>query len=194
MTYIKDILEKATIRGVADYMLFGLRPDKDDRDYETRLEEVYSKYEEAVKRHDDETVSDLLDLANDMTSETASVYMELGLQAGILLMKDMDQNMGVTRKRCQKAGKSNDNENLIQMLFTVRADTVLEAALSEDKQYQRVNQKNRKKVKKIESIGLNKEEWCIVDQALTAANEKVSEYGRIAYQQGFKDAMSLLQI
>ena len=37
--------------------------------------------------------SELLDLCNEVSSETASVYMEIGLQAGILLMADMVNNI-----------------------------------------------------------------------------------------------------
>ena len=36
--------------------------------------------------------SELLDLCNEVSSETASVYMEIGLQAGILLMVDVVKN------------------------------------------------------------------------------------------------------
>lgn len=35
-------------------------------------------------------------MASAMTCEVASVYTEIGLQAGILLIKDMIQNLGVT--------------------------------------------------------------------------------------------------
>ena len=77
---VDKIFERATIRGVADYLLFGLGPDKDDRSYEERLDEIYMRFE-------------LLDLCNELSSETASVYTEIGLQAGILLMMDMIGNM-----------------------------------------------------------------------------------------------------
>ena len=39
MAYIHEILGKSNIRGVADYLLFGLGPDEDDRSYEERLDE-----------------------------------------------------------------------------------------------------------------------------------------------------------
>lgn len=37
MKFTEEIFKRATIRGVADYLLFGLAPDEDNRDYETRL-------------------------------------------------------------------------------------------------------------------------------------------------------------
>ena len=40
MSHIKSIFTRATIRGVADYLLFGNGPDEDSRDYEERMEEL----------------------------------------------------------------------------------------------------------------------------------------------------------
>lgn len=90
---VDKIFERATIRGVADYLLFGLGPDEDNRSYEERLDEIYMRYEKAVGKYDKNPTSELLDLCNELSSETASVYTEIGLQAGILLMMDMIRNM-----------------------------------------------------------------------------------------------------
>ena len=94
MSNIKSIFSRATIRGVADYLLFGNGPDEDSRDYEERIEEIYLRFEKAVSKYDPNPTSELLDLCNELTSETASVYMEIGVQVGILLMQDMAKNMG----------------------------------------------------------------------------------------------------
>lgn len=91
--HVDKIFERATIRGVADYLLFGLGPDEDDRSYEERLDEIYMRFEKAVGKYDKNPTSELLDLCNELSSETASVYMEIGLQAGILLMVDMVRNI-----------------------------------------------------------------------------------------------------
>ena len=90
--FVDKIFERATIRGIADYLLFGLGPDEDDRSYEERLDEPYMRFEKAVEKYDKSKTSELLDLCNEVSSETASVYMEIGLQAGILLMMDMIKN------------------------------------------------------------------------------------------------------
>ena len=95
---VDKIFERATIRGVADYLLFGLGPDKDDRSYEERLDEIYMRFEKAVGKYDKNPTSELLDLCNELSSETASVYTEMGLQAGILLMMDMIRNMTEKKK------------------------------------------------------------------------------------------------
>ena len=99
--FVDKIFERATIRGVADYLLFGLGPDEDDRSYEERLDEPYMRFEKAVEKYDKSKTSELLDLCNEVSSETASVYMEIGLQAGILLMMDMIKNIsGKKWKEC----------------------------------------------------------------------------------------------
>ena len=95
--YVDKIFERATIRGIADYLLFGLGPDEDDRSYEERLDEPYMRFEKAVEKYDKSKTSELLDLCNEVSSETASVYMEIGLQAGILLMVDMVKNISIER-------------------------------------------------------------------------------------------------
>ena len=84
MSLIIGVFERATIRGIVDYLLFGLGPDEDNRDYEDRLEEPYMKFEKAVAKYDKNPNSELLDLSNEVTSETASVYTEIGIQVGIL--------------------------------------------------------------------------------------------------------------
>ena len=93
MSQIKGIFERATVRGIVDYLLFGTCPDKDDWDYEERMDEIYQRFETAVAKYDPNPNSELLDLCNELTSETASVYMEIGLQIGILLMQEIKKNI-----------------------------------------------------------------------------------------------------
>ncbi|MBS5082208.1 MAG: hypothetical protein E7B11_16080 [Clostridiales bacterium] len=88
-----EILEKATIQGIADYLLYGVPPEREKRDYQSRLEESYLEYEKLALQYDSNGASELLSLANAMICDNACVYMELGLQAGILFVIDMIQNM-----------------------------------------------------------------------------------------------------
>lgn len=48
MRFTGEIFERATIRGLADYLLYGVTPVHDSRDYEARLDEPYRQYEDAV--------------------------------------------------------------------------------------------------------------------------------------------------
>ena len=91
--FVDKIFERATIRGLWDYRLFGLGADEDDRSYEERLDEPYMRFEMAVEKFDKCKTSDLLDLCNEVSSEMASVYMEIGLQVGVLIIMDLIQNI-----------------------------------------------------------------------------------------------------
>lgn len=89
----EKIFERVTIRGVIDYLLFGIGLDEDNRSYEKRLDDLYMKFEKAVKKYDNRPTSELLALLNELSSETARVYVGIGLQADLLLMKDMIKNI-----------------------------------------------------------------------------------------------------
>lgn len=196
MAYINEIFEKATVRGFADYLLFGLKPKEEYRDYEERLEEPYKRFEKILAQYDKEEYSELLDLSNEITSETASVYMEIGLQVGVLLMKDMYKNicMGKATDSPIMEMKKEDSENMIiDTLYKERIEKKLQEALKMDKEYQKVNDETKWKIREIDNIGLDKMAWDIIDNALTATNERSSEYGRVAYRQGFMDAIQLLK-
>ena len=58
----------------------------------TGMDEIYQRLETTVAKYDLNPNSELLDLCNELTSETASVYMEIGLQVGILLMQEIKKN------------------------------------------------------------------------------------------------------
>ena len=111
---VDKIFERATIRGVADYLLFGLGPDEDDRSYEERLDEIYMRFEKTVGKYDENPTSELLDLCNELSSETASVYTEIGLQAGILLMMDMIRNMTEKKKETAELAQKDAHIAVLQ--------------------------------------------------------------------------------
>lgn len=198
MSYIKGIFERATIRGIADYLLFGLGPDEDNRGYEERLEEPYMRFEKAVAKYDKNPNSELLELSNEITSETASVYTEVGLQVGMLLMKDMLENVGRERQNESRVSKenpvvSNANKTLLEGLYKERVEHALKDVLEKDEKYRQVNEITKQKIKEIDKLELSQSEWKIIDRALSATNERNAEYGRVAYRQGFLDAVSLLK-
>lgn len=93
MKIAKEIFEKATVRGLADYFLFGLAPEPDKRDYKARMDATYEAFEKTAFQYEPDGASELLSLANDMTCENAYVYLEIGIQAGILLIADIFKNV-----------------------------------------------------------------------------------------------------
>lgn len=194
--FVDKIFERATIRGIADYLLFGQGPDEDDRSYEERLDEPYMRFEKAVEKYDKSKTSELLDLCNEVSSETASVYMEIGLQAGILLMVDVIKNIHVEKKISftdfvNRDEVFNGNETLLDAMYKEWVDGELGEVLQKDERYQKINKEMRKKVEKIDKLGFGKEEEMAIDRALLETKERCAEYGRVLYKQGFFDAINL---
>ena len=162
------------------------------------MDDLYIKFEKAVKKYDNSPTSELLDLSNELSSETASVYAEIGLQAGILLMKDMVKNISIQKEipiPDFENGKDEFNVNaiLLEGMYKERVESVLEDVLQTDECYQKISKETRRKIEEIDKLGLGKEEWLILDRALSATNERCAEYGRVAYRQGFLDAIKLLK-
>lgn len=148
--FVDKIFERATIRGIADYLLFGQGSDEDDRSYEERLDEPYMRFEKAVEKYDKSKTSELLDLCNEVSSETASVYMEIGLQAGILLMVDVIKNIHVEKKISftdfvNRDEVFNGNETLLDAMYKEWVDGELGEVLQKDERYQKINKEMRKK-------------------------------------------------
>lgn len=194
MPYIHKIFEKATIRSVADYLLFGLGPDEDTRDYEERLDELYNKFEEAVRKYDSNPTSELLDLSNELTSETASVYTEIGLQLGMLLTLDVVNN--IRREKNQNRGNTEvdqEGEDLIKKLYQMRAESSLQEALTKDKEYQQAEQEIRRSVEKLKSASADGMQSDAMQELFKKLNRKLRIYGKAAYSQGFHDAVHVFR-
>lgn len=107
-------------------------------------------------------------MSNEIISETASVYTEIGLQAGFLLMKDMMKNMSGEKSEPVKASGQDVNVNhvnktLLEGLYKERVERALQEILRKDKKYQKVNEETRQKIKDIDKIELSKDEWEIID-------------------------------
>ncbi|MBU3874906.1 hypothetical protein HGO97_003645 [Faecalicatena sp. AGMB00832] len=98
MDTTEDIFKRATVKGVADYLLYGSLLDKDERNYKERMDDTYHKYERLIKQCDEKVQHNLLDLAGEIESVSASVHIEIGLQAGILLILDMFKNMTIEQE------------------------------------------------------------------------------------------------
>lgn len=191
MPYIHKIFEKATIRSIADYLLFGLGPDEDTRDYEERLDELYNKFEEAVRKYDSNPTSELLDLSNELTSETASVYTEIGLQLGMLLFLDMTNNYRQVGEMAGKiAGKEDRAKSILNKLYQIQQVSDLQETLIKDKEYQKAEQEIKENTAKLKSILPDG----IMQDLFEKIENKARMYGKAAYEQGFHDAVHVLDL
>ena len=82
--------------------------------------------------------------------------------------------------------------SVLNAMYESRLENELARRLARDKDYQLAEKKARKKEKKIKKVKLSKEQWMVVDEALAASDGSSIEYGRVAYQQGFQDAIYLM--
>lgn len=195
MAYIHEILGKANIRSVADFLLFGLGPDEDTRNYEERIDELYDKFEDAVKKYDPNPTSELLDLSNEISSETASVYTEIGLQMGILLVVDMAANL-----RCEKGQYRHNMEidheadELINKLYQIQEGSLFQEALYDDKEFQQADKELKIVIEKIQE---NLSDCCSMDVIQKMYDKlecMIRICGKTAYCQGFHDANRLFNL
>ena len=60
-------------------------------------------------------------------------------------------------------------------MYKERVESVLEDVLQKDECYQKISKETRRKIEEIDKLGLGKEEWLIIDRALSATNERCAE-------------------
>lgn len=77
-------------------------------------------------------------------------------------------------------------------LFNEGINYTLEASLRADEGYKKARKVADETLDDVDDIGLDKKQWKTVDRAVSAANALEAEYGRAAYEQGFKDSVKLI--
>lgn len=65
--YIDKVFERSTLKGIVDYLLFGIVPDEANQSDEERLEEPFGRFEKVFAKYDKSPTSELLDLSNEIT-------------------------------------------------------------------------------------------------------------------------------
>lgn len=82
-------------------------------------------------------------------------------------------------------------------IFEVLTDNAINERLSEillqDNEYQKIQEEINNLIEQCNMLKLPKEQWLIVDKLISAHTDCGSYYGRITYQQGFRDCASLLK-
>lgn len=200
MDFTKEIFKRATIRGVADYLLYGLSPEEDNRSYEERLDDAYLEYEKLALQCDKDKQFELLNLANAMASESASVYTEIGIQAGILLMKDMIQNItGEQRdhKANQEIEQREKQMSRITDLLKLAADSMKNRTLTEllekDTEYLKRLEEEKQALKAVDELELTEEQRNVVDTLIARKEEREYDYHINSYMAGMLDAYEVLK-
>lgn len=200
MKFTDEIFKRASIRGVADYLLFGLAPNEDTRDYETRLDDTYEEFEKLALQCEKEKQFELLNRANAMSSEAASVYTEIGMQVGIMLMADMAQNTGKGNRRVVFHNNMESGEKRmggIKELLKLAADSMKNRTLNEllesDTEYQKRFKEEKEALKAVDELDLSEEQRDIVDTLIARKDEAEYDYHVNTYMAGMLDAYEILK-
>ena len=93
MGYLNETLKRASIQSLREYFLYGVNEDSySAKSYVVRLKKAYEKWSSIVKKYDEaEETSELYRVINEVIIEYEHVYMELGLQAGFKLAKEIER-------------------------------------------------------------------------------------------------------
>ena len=114
------------------------------------------------------------------------------LNAGRMESKERKMQTA-SQKQDRMTDMAKERMSILDYFFEIRTEDVLEKRLKEDRSYQEINAEARREIAKIEKMELSREQWLIIDNALSACNKRSSCYGRMAYKQGFLDAIHLLK-
>ncbi len=117
----KKIFQRATIRGLSEYLLYGLSTTSDSKGYTTRMDEAFRTFDDHAKELSGDNADEIGDYANDLVRETTEVYTEIGIQSGILLMMDFMKNTGST---IDISGYAANYEQMYKVLFHGVSDAI----------------------------------------------------------------------
>lgn len=118
MSYTDEIFERVSIKGIVDSLLYNYDSvERDERDYEQRMKDAYHKFEEKAKKFEEGYPPVLPDYANELVSDAQEIYMEIGLQSGILLALDVLKNINFNKK-CWDEEKDIDYKEMYNILFS----------------------------------------------------------------------------
>lgn len=209
MSEFSDMVERLKIDEVIAFLMYGADSTVEHTGtYEERIKNAYDKiFDELEKmfpsasRHND----DLYGAVLDFSIVHNEVYLEMGIIIGFQMYKNMEQGyMDFEVNGMEKIIKKNlsadkeaeekpkDKDSVLQWIIDEGICNSVEAALRTDKGYKEARKIANETLDNIDDIGLDKKQWSTVDRAISATNALGAEYGRTAYEQGFKDSVKLL--
>lgn len=86
-----------------------------------------------------------------------------------------------------------EEDNVFEAITDYTVNERMIGILLEDKEYQEVQDQIASQTKLFEALHLEKEQWMVIDCLLALHAKSGALYGRITYQQGYKDCAALLQ-
>lgn len=96
MGYLNDVLKRASVQSLREYLLYGVDGEEfTTKSYEVRIKKAFEEWRGIVNRYDDGGEdSELYRVISRGLAEHEHVYMEMGIQAGFQLAKEIEGNQG----------------------------------------------------------------------------------------------------
>lgn len=82
--YIKKMMDRANIKNMIGYLVYGTEIYTNDEDYEKRSDNAYAKLEQNTNG-DEKLLTSLMEII----ANFSDLYAELGFRAGIIYMADV---------------------------------------------------------------------------------------------------------
>lgn len=82
--YIKKMMDRANVKNIIGYLIYGTEIYPEDGDYEERIENAYKKLEQITNGNEK-----LLTSLMEVIANFSDIYAELGFKAGIMFMADI---------------------------------------------------------------------------------------------------------
>lgn len=199
MSELTELVEKVKLENLMGFMIYGGDSAREifenyeqeiDKSYDeifSRLEKLYSE----VNRKDD----GLFEIIMDFSALHDDIYFEAGVLIGFQLFKNLEQEYQKHGKDSilNFVSKAKGKKSVLEEIAGYRMDTALEETLRSDKKYQEATKRISEKIKKVDRNDFSAKQWEVIDEALSACNERSSDYGRVAYRQGISDAVNLFK-
>ena len=84
------------------------------------------------------------------------------------------------------------DKNIFDVITEYAVNERMDGILLQDSEYQRIQREMDELIEKFHELNLSKEQNLLVDKLVSAHTESGCYYGRVAYQKGMRDCVSLL--
>lgn len=205
MSELTEIIRKVNLKNIISYLLYdagasmenlescGEKIEKSFDEFFDKLERLYSE----TDRNNDQ----LFEIVSEFALLHDNVYFETGIIIGFELYKTLERSYenhkeGEIEKILQISNNLEQEKadmGIMRKIVQERMDTALEDSLKEDREFKELNENIRKKLRKLDKNRFTATQWEIIDDILSASNERSSEYGRMAYQQGLLDTLNFMK-
>ena len=86
-----------------------------------------------------------------------------------------------------------EEENIFDVITDYTVNERMAKILQNNEQYQEVQSQIGDQFSLFDELNLDKEQWLVVDRLLSLHAQSGALYGRITYQQGYRDCVAMLQ-